>query len=936
MTSPTEHSSPSRLHRLFRNRFVDREIAVVGRKKAFTLPFGLLNRRKKSSPNEVEEQDPSSRRRAATDYSRKRRLEEANARNDWKYGIQHQPSHRATFTAGAVSNEAQESFTSRPPSSPTTPAATATPKAKMSSLASAMKHHGHGEQPNNLNHDAGQVHPRVPSLPTNGRHAANAPFPGADESTDRPRASTVSERPRRGSFTLSARGGNLFVSNEIPDPMPHRVTTDGDFVRPSNTTSPSSNSLSPQPQSTASSSSPPPRTRAQTIQGPTPILPSQRGRHGSTSAEAIAEATSDQSYSLQRMRRTFSDAFRQYKDRQQALDRISQAKFRPQLHDTHREQGSNDGHGHTQPADSADHQQQDSDATLVSQRSEGQDRAARALPWTSAMLTAHHHLTPVGEDPVRESLKSIDQSSLSALKQAIAEVPEHRIPSDIKHRQPLSAPATARPPQVEEPQMSKTYPPLASASSKATLVSHQSRNRVGLPSPITYTKNGIPSPGYAVTIPGLATNSGDATAVDGSGPPIAPSPPSRQSSLTRLKAELVQSFLANNRDADVGVRNEKERRGTEVDVPFQPFSPNGRRARTTTKSEEYTDENDRYPSHPSPPASTTHSHVSPSYAHSSYHSHFSPTPAQKALYASKQRLMGPLEAQLAALDSQFNSMFHALEVKRLESEYTELQRRIDEKKRIVAELEASMQLGEQQQQDQHEDIGKHHSEFGSVVVDPSDAGHQKDLSYDSSPRRPDGSDKHRQGDQEDEDDWDRPSYHDQRVDARALAPHDNDREDVTTPRPAAEEEEEENPEEEPSKTASIPIRPPGLSSTQMHAHDSLPVSTYGDAASRHASVATFGPTADESNGPKMSLLLPPSMARNMSDISTASSNRTDATSRSLVGSEGVLPSVASGAAAVAARRASRQRRSVQSGTASSRGWDSSPTLPTKNGLPVEA
>lgn len=325
MTSSTEH--PSRLDRLFRNRFADREIAVVGRKKAFTLPFGLLNRRKKTSPNEVQEEEPAARRRAATDYSRKRRLEEASARNDWKYGIQHHPSERVNFTAGAVANEGG------PPSSPTTPAATATPKAKMPSLASAMKHHGEQQQ----HHDQ-----KVPPVPSKG----SAPFPGADPSSaDRPRASTTGDRPRRGSFTLSARGGNLIVSDDIPDQMP--ATTDA-LPRRSTTTSPSTNSLSPQPQSSVSSSSPPPapRSRATTLQGPTPILPSQRGRHGSTSAEAIAEATSDESYSLRRMRRTFSDAFRQYKDRQQALDRISQAKYRPQLHGHHErsERSSNEGH----------------------------------------------------------------------------------------------------------------------------------------------------------------------------------------------------------------------------------------------------------------------------------------------------------------------------------------------------------------------------------------------------------------------------------------------------------------------------------------------------------------------------------------------------------------------------------------------------------------
>lgn len=546
------------------------------------------------------------------------------------------------------------------------------------------------------------------------------------------------------------------------------------------------------------------------------------------------------------------------------------------------------------------------------------------------MLTAHHHLTPVGEDPVRESLKSIDQMSMLALKQAIDEVPERHTSGDSKYRQPASAPATARP-QVEEPLVSKMYPPLASASSKATLVSDPSRTRAGLPSPSTQIKSGAPSPGNTVTSPGLATLSGDTTAVDQSAvaPPVAPSPLSRRSSLSRLKAELVQSFLANHRGPEVGLPNEKERRGTEVDVPFERFS-GSRRGRTTTKNEESADEGDRF--HPSPPASTTHSHASPSYAHSSYHSHFSPTSAQQALYASKQRLIGPLEAQLAALDSQFNSIFHMLEVKRLESEYTELQRRIDEKQRIVAELEASLRVGEQQQEDV-----KHHSEFGSVLVDPSDAGHQRDLSYVSSQHGTPHHHQHGSVGGEDGDDWARPSYDDQRVELSNSAsvddkplpvPASHDREDsATTPRPGA--------DLETSKTASIPIHLPGVSSAAMEARDSLPVSTFGDTPSKHVSVDTFGPCQDGGNAPKMTVVLPPSLSRDVSEISAASTDQTDATTRSIMSGEEIRPSVASGAAAVAARRASRQRRSMQSGGASSRGWDSSPTLPVKNNLPVE-
>lgn len=104
------------------------------------------------------------------------------------------------------------------------------------------------------------------------------------------------------------------VSGDAP-PAPHSTAA--------SSPDPIAHHDTPSPGSTSRSSAPSVRTRATTIQGATPILPSQRGIHGSTSAEALAAATGDQPYTLQRVRRTFSDAFRQTRARQVALERIS-------------------------------------------------------------------------------------------------------------------------------------------------------------------------------------------------------------------------------------------------------------------------------------------------------------------------------------------------------------------------------------------------------------------------------------------------------------------------------------------------------------------------------------------------------------------------------------------------------------------------------------
>lgn len=444
------------------------------------------------------------------------------------------------------------------------------------------------------------------------------------------------------------------------------------------------------------------------------------------------------------------------------------------------------------------------------------------------MLSAHHHLTPVGEDPNRESVfgRQFPREQESEQEQEV-----------------LS-------PQRQEYQR----PPLSASKQDST------------------------------------SYSADATAVDTTHVPAAefhgPEPPSRKSSLSKLKAELVQSFLANSRAGD----GQGGRKRDEVDTPFTPVYMT--REKSLTKGEDSTappqppskgDDLSPPPAQHSPTAST-HAH---SYAHSSYHSHFSPTSTQQALYASKQRLIGPLEAQLAALDSQFNSIFHMLEVRRLEQQYTELQRRIEEKRRIVAQLE--MALG---------DGVSGGGDNASLSVAPSEAQHasQRGLEDDDDGDGDDNESNERHG--RDRSTSTRPSlsYDSQRVDVRQSDPSE-----TATPTP----------------TGTIPIQPPQattpatfktLSGSDMR--DSLPVSTTDGLNSRVASCATFGqPEHDSSTSNKLALALPKGM------MARSLSNRSDSTTRSVVG-----------ASDVASRPFAVQRLS---NATSASGWESSPTLPKK-------
>lgn len=389
--------------------------------------------------------------------------------------------------------------------------------------------------------------------------------------------------------------------------------------------------------------------------------------------------------------------------------------------------------------------------------------------------------------------------------------------------------------------------------------------------------------------------SGDATAVE----PVSvvnPNPPSRKSSLHKLKAELVHSFLANSRGPESGM-TVKQSRGDEVDSPFTHSYMRHERSAT--------DGAKPLPVNPTlSPSASAHS-LAPShgasYAHSSYHSHFSPTTTQQMLYASKQRLIGPLEEQLAQLDSQFNSIFHALEVRRLESQYSDLQRRIREKQMIVEELERALK-----------EEGP--AAFGAAALQaaaPAGAAQQASSESDSLHVTASETQHQHGGDPKDE-----PlSYDDQRVEVIAAAPDE--------PEPASTQ-----------RTQSIPIRVPELARSDSSntvapfggtQEDSMPKSPSAG-GSRVASFGTFGVANRRSleeavggGGGAIRLALPPGLVRNQSELSSQS----NATTRSLVGAEGVISKPPP--------KAPSMQRSESLRSDATKGWESSPTLP-KGGL----
>lgn len=354
------------------------------RPKAFTLPFGLLNRRKRTSPHDIDTEQ-NGRPRAATDYGKERKFQMQQRLSEQHAAMDPRPP----FVDSHQNAVGAQVHHSRPISSPTTPAATETPKARRRTLPSsprdvkfagesALKDKGKAvsRSPPRLP----MALPRPPAdeaaghdMPRRRSTISQATSSRLHQSTDSPSASPttpIAPRQRRPSYTLAARGGTLMISDwhEPLSAPPNQAATASIGSTP--------------PASSPSKSSPSPpgtRARATTIQGATPILPSQRGKHGSTSAEALAQATGDSSFSLQRVRRTFSDAFRQNRARQFALERISTGQnindqsgdrgpsYRPGLQDMEEQsEGSHQGQMY----------RQSQDQSRNSQVSAGFDRAA--------------------------------------------------------------------------------------------------------------------------------------------------------------------------------------------------------------------------------------------------------------------------------------------------------------------------------------------------------------------------------------------------------------------------------------------------------------------------------------------------------------------------------------------------------------------------------